>query len=132
MGLRSRLKDGLRRVVIGPPLEGPAGPASVRGEDGWIALCPRIGLQEGQPRSFAIEGGPVAAFVVGRDVFVVDDEDGAAQGRQEGAVLESHGRRYDLRDGTCLTDPDRRLPTRPVRIRDGWVLVGAARSDRGG
>jgi nitrite reductase/ring-hydroxylating ferredoxin subunit len=130
MGLRSRLKDGLRRVILGPPppLEGPP---SVRGESGWTPLCPEIALQEGKPRRFAVHGRTVAAFAVGRDVYVLDDacahEDGSiGEGRQEGHIVACpcHGWRYDVRDGACLTDPSRRLATCPVRIRDGWVLVG--------
>lgn len=145
MGLRSRLKDGLRRVILGPPPTGPvaqAGPPSVRGEAGWTPLCPVIALQEGKPRQIPVHGRTMAAFAVGRDVYVIDNacahEDGPlGEGRQEGhiVVCPYHDWRYDVRTGACLTDPGRRVATCPVRIRDGWVLVGpptAGSEERGG
>jgi nitrite reductase/ring-hydroxylating ferredoxin subunit len=134
MGLRSRLKDGLRRLVIGSasePHAAPAGPSSIRAEEGWVPICPAIAIQEGKPRQFLAHGRTVAAFRVGADVFVVDNaclhEDGPlGEGRQVGAVVTCpyHDRRYDVRTGACLTEPARRLATCPVRTRDGWVLVG--------
>jgi nitrite reductase (NADH) small subunit len=36
-----------------------------------------------------------------------------------------HKQVFDLSTGACLDDPTVTLPTFPVRLEDGWVLVGA-------
>jgi nitrite reductase/ring-hydroxylating ferredoxin subunit len=111
--------------------------------DGYRAVAPASMVQPGKAGQFDVNGTTVAVFRVGGDLFAIDNaclhEDGPlGESDVEGhvATCPYHNWKYDLRDGTCLTHPGRRLGSYPVREKGGFLWVGRSRSrsseDRGG
>ena len=149
MGFRDRVKRGLRRRIEGlrprdltrGPEPQPILPAA---EDGYHAVASSTVVTEDKPRTFEVGGQTVAVFRVGGELFAIDDactHEDAPLGEStdiKGHIITCpyHDWRYDLRDGQCLTDPDRPVSCFAVREREGLIWVGGitrqGSSDRGG
>jgi nitrite reductase (NADH) small subunit len=103
----------------------------------WIPICPYPRLEPERGVAALVEGHAVAVFRL-HDGSVcaignVDPFTGASVlsrgivGSRAGAPTVAsplHKQVYDLRTGICLDVPDVRVPTYPVRLRDGLVEVG--------
>ena len=113
--------------------------------DGFSAVGPAALVKVGHPGTFeAPDGRAVAVFVVDGTYYAIDQacthEDGPlgeAEGI-EGTVITCpyHDWKFDVRDGSCVTDPSRPLPSYPVKEKDGFIWLGKAsmeiNMDRGG
>ena len=114
-----------------------AEPAAPEAPESWVEVC---ALDDITPDT------GVAALVAGQQVAIVrvgDGEDVYAVGNYDpfshafviarGIVGDRGGipkiaspifkQSFDLRTGQCLDDPDTRIPSYPVRVRDGRVAV---------
>ncbi len=106
---------------------------------GLVAVCrlDDIGRESGV--AALVHGVPVAVFRTHDDeVLALSDWDpfgrasvlsrGIIGTRGERTFVASplHKQAFDLRTGVCLDDEDVRVPTYPVVVEDGIVLVGGA------
>ncbi len=78
------------------------------------------------------DGSEVAMFNVNGDLFAIDNtcpHQGfpLADSRLYGDTVECdlHGWRFDVKNGTCLTDSSCSLNSYPVLIEDGWIYIVA-------
>lgn len=113
--------------------------------DGFNAVGPAAMVKPGHPGTFeARDGRAVAVFLVDGELYAIDQacthEDGPlgeADGI-EGSIITCpyHDWKFDVRDGSCITDPTRPVPAYPVKQRDGFIWLGEAsmeiNMDRGG
>jgi nitrite reductase/ring-hydroxylating ferredoxin subunit len=111
--------------------------------EGFVAVAPSEAVQPGQPGQYEVHGTTVAVFRAEQKLYAIDNaclhEDGPlGEAAQDGFVVTCpyHDWRYDVRDGKCLTHPERRVGCWHVKERDGFVWIGRARTtssrDRGG
>lgn len=150
MGLRSFL----RRTLWGSPPEAEAETPEAAASpsrslpdepDGdHVAVLFADELRPGEGRTVEARGEMVAVYRVDGGWYAVDDacthEDGPlGDGWLEDGIVvvcPYHDWRYDLRNGSCLTDASRPIGCFSVREREGVVWVGPRLSesaeDRGG
>jgi nitrite reductase (NADH) small subunit len=102
----------------------------------WLPACRLDALLPGMGACSLVQGRQVALFHLpdGR-IFAIGNRDplGGANVLSRGIVGDAGGRpmvasplhkeRYLLEDGTCLDHPEVRVPTYPVRVIQGEVLV---------
>jgi nitrite reductase (NADH) small subunit len=106
----------------------------------WITVCPYPRLEPERGVAVLVEGEAVAVFRLHdgsvRAIGNVDPFTGASvlsrgivgtRGEAPTVASPLHKQVYDLRTGVCLDAPDVRVPTYPVRLRDGFVEVGCPR-----
>lgn len=101
-------------------------------EEGHVAVCASSFVIPGRPGTFEAHRRAVAVFRVDDALYAIDQacthEDGplGEADKVEGTVITCpyHDWKFDLRDGSCLSDPDRPVPTFPVRERDGFIWIG--------
>jgi nitrite reductase (NADH) small subunit len=119
------------------PMAAPDMPSAPVAPDVWVEVC---SLDDITPDT------GVAALVAGQQVAIVrvgDGDEVYAVGNYDpfshafviarGIVGDRGGipkiaspifkQSFDLRTGQCLDDPDTRIPSYPVRVRDGRVAV---------
>jgi nitrite reductase (NADH) small subunit len=121
------------------PAPVPATPTARTTAAAWDPVCPLDRLEPLWAEAALVAGQQVALVRLPSDeVVAVSHWDPYAQapvmargivGSRAGRpTLASplHKQVYDLATGQCLTDPDLRLSTFPVRVRDGIVEVRAA------
>jgi nitrite reductase (NADH) small subunit len=119
------------------PVAAPDMPSAPVAPDAWVEVC---SLDDITPDT------GVAALVAGQQVAIVrvgDGDEVYAVGNYDpfshafviarGIVGDRGGipkiaspifkQSFDLRTGQCLDDPDTRIPSYPVRVRDGRVAV---------
>ncbi len=103
----------------------------------WVDVCPASRLLPERGVAALVEGVQIAIFLThDGTLYGLDNLDpfsGAAV-LSRGIVGDRGGvptvaspvfkQVFDLRDGSCLDDPDVRVATRPVRMADGTVQVG--------
>lgn len=112
--------------------------------DTWTDICGVEQLEEERGVAALVPGlghdrlEQVAVFRVGPAVYAIDHRDpvtcanvlarGVVGSVGDRIVVASplHKQRFDLETGVCLDDPTVNVRIRPVVIRDGRVLVGAA------
>ncbi|HET9870872.1 MAG TPA: Rieske 2Fe-2S domain-containing protein [bacterium] len=99
-------------------------------EPGFYRAASLDELEDG--RSAAVEVGvmPLMLHRRGAQVFATGVFCPHAEVRLDPAncfgdeiVCKAHGYHSNIRTGECLTDPDLRLPTYPVRVLEGEVWV---------
>ena len=106
--------------------------------DGFIAVGPTAMVVVGHPGTFeAADGRAVAVFRVDGALYAIDQacthEDGPlgeADGI-DGTIITCpyHDWKFDVRDGSCVTDPARPVPSYPVKEKDGFIWLGKASMD---
>lgn len=141
------LRDFLKRRVGGTDAHRDRGASpglpSAPDADGYRAVAPAGAVQPGRPRMYVVQGDTVAVFQVDGALFAIDNacshEDGPlGEGAISGGIVTCpyHDWRYDVRTGSCLTEPSRRQACFAVRERDGYLWVGPrtrdGTRDRGG
>jgi len=105
----------------------------------WVTVCPYPSLEPERGVAAIVDGQPVAVFRLHdgslRAIGNIDPFTGASvlsRGivgtRSDAPTVASplHKQVYDLRTGACLDTPEVRVPTYPVRLRNGLVEVGWA------
>jgi len=105
----------------------------------WILVCPYRRLQPERGVAALVEDEPVAVFRLHdgtlRAIGNVDPFTGASvlsrgivgtRGDAPTVASPLHKQVYDLGTGVCLDAPEVRVPTYPVRVRNGLVEVGSA------
>jgi len=101
------------------------------GQEGWVRICAMEDLVENVPLGVAVEGERVAVLRYEGDRVsavsgVCQHQNGPlAEGRYIKGCLTCpwHGYQYDPATG-CSPEPfTEKIPTFPVRIEKGWVLV---------
>lgn len=112
----------------------------------WVAVAPLERLPVDRGAAALVHGRPVAVFRLSSGaVYAIDHVEpfthvpvlargivGSA-GDVPTVASPLHKERFDLRDGTCLDDPDVAVDTFEVSVSDGTVLVSSsprARSPR--
>jgi len=100
--------------------------------DGYVAVSPSRLIPEGGRNTFKVGDEPVAVFRVEGKVHVIGDEclhenGPLGEGNLKGHVVSCayHNWRYDVRDGSCLTNPGTRVACFKVKEKDGFIWVGA-------
>lgn len=100
-------------------------------KDGYRAVAPSKLLGEGELNTFKVGDVPVACFRIDGKIYVIDDECAhengpIGEGKLDGFVVTCpyHDWRYDVRNGNCLTDPERRLSCFAVKEARGFIWVG--------
>lgn len=106
-------------------------------DDAWTPVCAFVALPVERGVTALVHGTAVAVFRTYDDqVFALGNHDPLTRsgvlargivGVREGVpFVASPVRRkaFDLRTGRCLDDPHVAVPSYPVRIVDGLVLVG--------
>lgn len=107
-------------------------------DDTWTPVCPFVALPVERGVAALVHGTAVAVFRTYDDqVFALGNHDpfsrasvlsrGIVGTRGDIPFVASpmHKQAFDLRTGVCLDDPAHAVPTYPVRIVDGEVLIGA-------
>lgn len=139
MGLRDRLKGAIKKAVGKD--EGPSAierrQAARRDlprepdREGYVAVAASELLEDGKGTTFAVRGENVAVFRAGGTIYAIPDacthEDGPlGEGELDGTVVTCpyHDWRFDITDGSCLTDPKRPVGCFAARERDGFIWVG--------
>ncbi len=99
--------------------------------EGYVAVTPSRLIPEGGRNTFKVGDEPVAVFRVEGKVYVIGDEclhenGPLGEGNLKGHVVSCayHDWRYDIRDGSCLTNPGMCVPSYQVKEKDGFVWVG--------
>jgi nitrite reductase/ring-hydroxylating ferredoxin subunit len=99
--------------------------------DGFVAVATSALLGEGERNTFKVGETPVACFRIDGKLYVVDDECAhengpIGEGSLDGFVVTCpyHDWRYDVRNGDCLTDPERPLSCFAVKESGGYIWVG--------
>jgi nitrite reductase/ring-hydroxylating ferredoxin subunit len=112
--------------------------------DGLIAVSTSAFVYPGRPGTFEAFGRAVAVFRVDDALYAIDQacthEDGplGEADKVDGTVITCpyHDWQFDLRDGSCLSEPSRPVPTYDVAEHDGFIWLGHPRGevtfDRGG
>ena len=106
----------------------------------WTVVCPYDRLEPERGAAALVGGAQVALFRThDGDLYAIDNWDpiaganvlsrGIVGNRGDAPTVASplHKQAYDLRTGDCLDVPGVAVSTYPVRCRDGFVEVGAAR-----
>ena len=106
----------------------------------WIPVCAYRRLQPERGVAALVGGIPIAIFrLYDGTLYAIGNVDpftgasvlsrGIVGTRGDAPTVASplHKQVYDLRTGVCLDAPDVRVPTYPVRLRDGFVEVGCPR-----
>jgi len=106
-------------------------------DDTWTPVCRFVSLPVERGVAALVHGAAVAVFRTYDDqVFALGNHDpfsrasvlsrGIVGTRGDIPFVASpmHKQAFDLRTGVCLDDPAHAVPTYPVRIVDGMVLVG--------
>jgi len=156
MGIRRfvkrRLRDALNRDK--GPIPAPASRGQTASDPGESADNPEAraekptvpgfevfvrseSIANGKAAIMEIHGTLVAVYRIDGELFAIDQacthEDGPLGEAQdiEGTIISCpyHDWRFDLRDGSCLTNPKRPVACYDVREEKGWVLVGAQTSE---
>ena len=105
----------------------------------WEIVCPYHRLEPERGVAALVEDEPVAVFRLHdgtlRAIGNVDPFTGASvlsrgivgtRGDAPTVASPLHKQVYDLGTGVCLDAPEVRVPTYPVRVRNGLVEVGWA------
>jgi nitrite reductase (NADH) small subunit len=103
----------------------------------WQRVCAYDDLQPDRGVAVLLDDNQIAVFrLAGGDVYAIDNQDpfsganvlarGIVGSRGETPKVASpmYKQTFDLRTGVCLDDPSVQVTTHPVRVHDGWVLVG--------
>ena len=106
-------------------------------DDTWTPVCPFTALPVERGVTALVRGSAVAVFRTYDDqVFALGNHDpfsrasvlsrGIVGTRGDVPFVASpmHKQAFDLRTGVCLDDASQTVPTYPVRVVDGVVLVG--------
>jgi len=119
------------------PVTAPDAPSSPAASELWVAVCALDDITPDTGVAALIAGQQVAIVRVGdgEDVYAVGNYDPFSHAFviARGIVGDRGGipkiaspifkQSFDLRTGQCLDDPDTRIPSYPVRVRDGRVAV---------
>ena len=97
----------------------------------WHDVAARDQLDPDFPIGVEVNGQPVGLFLLGDQVYALDDVCPHAfailsQGFQENGQIECplHAARFDIASGKCLNEvADRDIRCFPVRVADGRVSV---------
>jgi nitrite reductase (NADH) small subunit len=114
-----------------------AAPESTVAPEAWVEICALDDITPDTGVAALIAGQQVAIVRVGDgdDVYAVGNYDPFSHAFviARGIVGDRGGipkiaspifkQSFDLRTGQCLDDPDTRIPSYPVRVRDGRVAV---------
>lgn len=157
-GLRGLAKEALRRAGGGsaaspasapapapapepaaatsPPVASPAAP---RDDGPFVKVARSEQVPEGKAGTYVIGEDAIAVFRVKGRLFAIDQtcvhEDGPlGEGKLEGHVVSCpyHDWRYDVRDGRCLSAPDRAVACFAVKEEAGAILIGRKVSESSG
>ena len=115
----------------------PATPDVPAAPEAWVEVCSLDDITPDTGVAALIAGQQVAIVRVGDgdDVYAVGNYDPFSHAFviARGIVGDRGGipkiaspifkQSFDLRTGQCLDDPDTRIPSYPVRVRDGRVAV---------
>lgn len=131
-GYRARLLQalGLRSEPVEAVEPRSAAPAPTPPSDGFSEVVRLDELVPGELTEVMVDGRSVALARVGDDVLAVDGVCPHAggplgDGDLDGHVLTCpyHGWSFDLREGSCLTNPALRLQGLEVRVESGSVRL---------
>jgi nitrite reductase (NADH) small subunit len=113
------------------------GAAGVADTIEWTPVCPYPRLEPERGIAALVRGAQVAVFrLFDGQLFAIGNEDPIANAHVlSRGIVGTRGdtptvasplfkQAYDLRTGECLDKPGVRVPTYPVRCRDGIVEVG--------
>ena len=115
----------------------PAAPDMPSAQEAWVEVCSLDDITPDTGVAALIAGQQVAIVRVGDgdEVYAVGNYDPFSHAFviARGIVGDRGGipkiaspifkQSFDLRTGQCLDDPDTRIPSYPVRVRDGRVAV---------
>ena len=110
---------------------GPAGDIAPGGHDVYTVAGRQIGVFNIGGDYFALantcfhQNGPLCRGTVG-GTLVADAASGwRPEWRLDGEVVVCpwHSLEFDIKTGACLAYPSRRVPTYPVRVDDGVLMV---------
>lgn len=97
----------------------------------FVRVCPVDDIAEGSVSMKEADGTKLAICKNNGTIYAMSNycphmTGNLGEGRiEDGAlVCPEHFWRFKLSTGRCLSLPDRSAHTFPVRIEDGWVLVG--------
>jgi nitrite reductase (NADH) small subunit len=119
------------------PVAAPDMPPAPVASDVWVEVCSLDDITPDTGVAALIAGQQVAIVRVGDgdEVYAVGNYDPFSHAFviARGIVGDRGGipkiaspifkQSFDLRTGQCLDDPDTRIPSYPVRVRDGRVAV---------
>jgi nitrite reductase/ring-hydroxylating ferredoxin subunit len=96
----------------------------------WFKVCPVQDLKPGRAASVSLYARPYAVFNVDGKLYGMDGgcahmKANLAAGQLYGNIVECamHGWEYDVTTGECLTIPEIRLRTFPVKIEGDFVWI---------
>jgi nitrite reductase (NADH) small subunit len=122
------------------PSEGPTGPTTGGSDDrpaqavpeGWVAVLGVDELDDGEVIEVMVGERAVAVARVDGEWFAVDNVCPHAGGPLGDGILDGctltcpwHGYAYDVRSGACEVDDQLAVPTVPVKVAAGRVLLQA-------
>jgi nitrite reductase/ring-hydroxylating ferredoxin subunit len=97
----------------------------------FVRLCPETEVAEGQVILREADGTKLAVCRHQGKVYALSNfcphlTGNLGEGTIDEGVLvcPEHGWRFRLSSGRCVNVPDRSAHTFPVRVEEGWVLVG--------
>lgn len=97
----------------------------------WERVIRRDAMDASRPRMARAGDRRIAIYLVDGAVHVTDNRcphaaASLALGEFEGAVVSCprHGWTFDVRSGTCVSNPGWEVRTYEVREVDGWIEVG--------
>lgn len=119
------------------PMAAPDMPPAPVASDFWVEVCSLDDITPDTGVAALIAGQQVAIVRVGDgdEVYAVGNYDPFSHAFviARGIVGDRGGipkiaspifkQSFDLRTGQCLDDPDTRIPSYPVRVRDGRIAV---------
>lgn len=98
----------------------------------WQVVENLVDLDEDEPLGAEVGDQMIALYLVDSEVYATTDVCTHEFAQLSGGFVEDsvvecplHQARFDVRTGKCLGPPaEADLKTYPVRIEDGWVLIG--------
>lgn len=107
-------------------------------ETRYLPALPLASLRSGEMQTCELAGREVLLCHTREGIYAVDDlcthaEARLSEGRLRGTriLCPLHGASFDVRDGRVLGGPaTRRLPTYPVRVREGTIEVAVETGER--
>lgn len=96
----------------------------------FVSVAEAATLPPGQGRTVEVKGRRLALWNVAGEFYCIDDlcphrggPLGAGSLQEAQVSCPLHGWTFDVRDGSCLTQPDRPVRVYPTRVADGLVQV---------
>lgn len=97
----------------------------------FVKVLRRRDLPEGEGKRVDIGGVAIALFNVGGEIYAIDNacqhQGGAlSEGELDGKVITCplHQWQFNVTTGKNDLDPNIRVPSYPVKVEGGWILVG--------